>query len=303
MLRLPEPQRNSRLGGWALMESLPQRTATSGQRWSLAIMVAATLVAIAAVAFDIRLSSEVSLASGPITLPTTESTQRAAPETATAATVTTQSAAINRPADDTAEFASISPDDPSPTPTEPTSPAQSEQPTSSATSPAEPTASTFADAEVSSTEASTPALDDPPSRIREYLELSPGAQLPVSFRYEVQEGDTASSIAAQFGLEEATVLFNNFDIYDPDQLSVGQLLLLPPVDGLVYIVQSGDTLDAVLLNFQADMEETLAWPANEISSPEQIYAGQPLLLVRGSASLAGGGSPSADTGSPATSCA
>ncbi len=139
-------------------------------------------------------------------------------------------------------------------------------------------------------------MDDPASRIRDYLGLHAGAQLPVSFTYEVQAGDTASSIAERFGLEEATVLFNNWDIYDPNQLGVGQRLQLPPVDGLVYTVQSGDTFDVLMQRYQADEAATLAYPANAISSPEQINAGQQLLLVHGSASLPAVSSSAASAG-------
>ena len=131
---------------------------------------------------------------------------------------------------------------------------------------------------------------DPASRIRDYLGLHAAAQLPVSFAYEVQAGDTASSIATRFGLEEATVLFNNFDIYDPNHLTVGQILKLPPVNGLVYTVQPGDLFDALMENYQSDRQATLAYPANEISSPDQIYVEQKLLLVHGSASLPATGS-------------
>ena len=140
--------------------------------------------------------------------------------------------------------------------------------------------------ESSAEAAAATAVDDPASRIRDYLGLHAGAQLPVSFAYEVQAGDTATSIAERFGLEEATVLFNNFDIYDSNHLSVGQLLTLPPVDGLVYTVQPGDLFDVLMENFQGDRERTLAYPANGISSPDQIFVGQKLLLVHGSASVA-----------------
>ena len=139
-------------------------------------------------------------------------------------------------------------------------------------------------------------VDDPSSRIREYLGLHAGAQLPVSFSYEVQAGDTATSIAERFGLDEATVLFNNFDIYDANQLSVGQLLTLPPVNGLVYTVQPGDIFDVLMENFQGDRERTLAYPANNMSSADQIFVGQKLLLVHGSASVASSSSSGSSSG-------
>ena len=151
--------------------------------------------------------------------------------------------------------------------------------------------------EPSTAPAEAAAFDDPAARLRQYLGLHAGALLPVSFSYVIEEGDTASSIAERFGLQEATVLFNNFDVYNPNLLTVGQTLTLPAVDGLVYTVQPGDHLDFLVENFQASLEATLAYPANGISSPDQIFVGQQLLLVHGSASVASGGAVSTGGGS------
>lgn len=295
MLRLSEAPLSSRFGGWTLTESPRQRTATYGQQWSLVIAIAAALVSMSAVLFDVRLSSDVSM---PVVISpppsSIETTERAATEVAPAATEVRQS-------ESTQTAALVAPPQGSPTTagaertaqTAPDSAVAGEQSRASAASVTETNASAAASIEaVAETDASTEAasaatVDDPASRIRDYLGLHAGAQLPVSFAYEVQSGDTASSIAKLFGLEEATVLFNNFDIYDANHLTVGQTLTLPPVDGLVYTVQPGDHLDFLLENYQADLEATLGFAANGISSPDQIQAGQRLLLVHGSASVAG----------------
>lgn len=122
-------------------------------------------------------------------------------------------------------------------------------------------------------------------QIRAYLDLRPTDMLPPAFGYTVETGDTVSKIAARFGLQEATIRFNNFDIYDPDLLEVGARLQLPVRDGVIYVVQSHDTLGAVLQNYAAELEATLAFPGNGISSPDHITVGQTLLLVGGSASV------------------
>ena len=124
-------------------------------------------------------------------------------------------------------------------------------------------------------------------QIRSYLGLSGVAMLPPAFAYTVEPGDTVTKIAARFGLEEATIRFNNFDIYDPDLLEVGATLQLPVRDGVIYVVQSGDALSAVLDNYAADLEATLAFGGNGIANEHQISVGQVLLLVDGSASVAG----------------
>ena len=282
MLRLSDPLLSSRLGGWAQIDSPPQRTASTDQHWSLAIAVAAALVAISAVIFDLRLPSDISLPTVSPTPSSVETTQRAAAEVAPLPTTTQPESSASAATDATARPASTAADNPQPTTATPASPsaAATAETTSAATS-----QTSLTNAAESSAETATAVVDDPASRIRDYLGLHAGAQLPVSFSYIVEPGDTASSIAKRFGLEEATVLFNNFDIYDPNQLSVDQRLTLPTVDGLVYTVQPGDILDSLLHNFQADLEATLAYPANGIASPDHIQVGQQILLVHGSASL------------------
>ncbi len=285
MLRLAEPLLSSRLGGWALVESPPQRTAVTGQQWSLLIVTTAALVAMLAVVFDLRLSSD---GAALMELPAGTTVEASRAEASTPATVpppTSSEQQRSEPAEASTQQTVL---------TSPARPIETEQDASATTAETTEAVASTQQVEASPTDAAgsetsneVAALDDPASRIRDYLGLHAAAQLPVSFTYEVQAGDTASSIATRFGLEEATVLFNNFDIYDPNHLTVGQVLQLPPVNGLVYTVQPGDLFDRLMENYQSDRQATLAYPANAISSPDQIYAGQQLLLVHGSASLPG----------------
>lgn len=294
MLRLAEPLLSSRFGGWALTESPPQRTASGGQHWSVFILLAAVVVTMVAVLFDVHLPS------------TSGSTAMSAETIAGNQVPAFRPSAASQPRIEPS--APVSPDRGSPAATTSAAPSTRAsqttdvRPASTAASGADSTsASAAARAAADSPEAAAAgdvgagegsvAADaaltsgDPASRIRAYLGLHAGAQIPVFFTYEVQAGDTASSIAQRFGLEEATVLFNNFDIYDANHLTPGQRLQLPPIDGLVYTVQPGDTLTRLEHNFQADFEATIAFPANGITSPEQIQVGQQLLLVQGSASV------------------
>ena len=283
VLRLTDPLLDGPLGGWSPLRARSDRAprvVTADQRWSLAIVLTAALVAMGAIIFDIRLPAAADAASLPVVLPAASTESATAPAAATAtdsqqtpggqATVPADTAPPPTP---TAEFrlATAAP---------PTEPAAERTPA------AAPTAADSAPQPSSAAVSKQTAIDSPAARIRNYLGLHPGAQLPVSFVYSVEAGDTASSIAARFGLDEATVLFNNFDIYDPDNLAVDQRLTLPPVDGLVYTVQPGDAFSSLMHNFQADEALTVAWPSNGISSPGQIDAGQTLLLVQGSASVA-----------------
>ncbi len=288
VLRLTDPLLDGPLGGWSPLRARSDRAprvVTADQRWSLAIVLTAALVAMGAIIFDIRLPTA-DAASLPVVLPASSAESAIAPATVTdsqqttgwQATVPSDTAPPSTP---TTEFrlATTAP------PTEPAA-----ERTAAAASAddhnAESAAADSAPQPSSAAVSEQIAIDNPAARIRDYLGLHPDAQLPVSFYYSVEAGDTASSIAARFGLDEATVLFNNFDIYDPDNLAVDQRLTLPPVDGLVYTVQPGDAFSSLMHNFQADEALTVAWPSNGISSPGQIDAGQTLLLVQGSASVA-----------------
>ena len=161
---------------------------------------------------------------------------------------------------------------------------------------------------VSESAASAPAIaasdrQGAEHRIREYVGLAPNQAIPPSFLYTIEPGDTLASIARRFGLEEATIHFNNFDLYDPNQLVLGETLRLPTLDGVIYTVQSGDNLAAVAQNYLADIDATVAFPGNELPSANQIHVGQTVLLVGGSASLPVASTGSSGVGSTAVAAA
>lgn len=62
-------------------------------------------------------------------------------------------------------------------------------------------------------------------------------------------------------------------ITNPDQLSVGQSLVIP-TPATVYVVQSGDTLYAIAARYQTSVSELVS--RNQLQNPNQIYVGQVL---------------------------
>ena len=121
------------------------------------------------------------------------------------------------------------------------------------------------------------------------LGLGAGEALPAYFSYEIQRGDTVDKIARRFGIAPESVLFNNFELGDGSLLTPGGSLTIPTRDGLVYNVRLGDTLFAIIDNFAADLDATLAFEGNRLASPSQLIEGSTILLVGGSASAAAGG--------------
>ncbi len=119
------------------------------------------------------------------------------------------------------------------------------------------------------------------------LGLDPEDALPPSFGYTIQPGDTVTKLASRFGIEPESILFNNFELRDPNQLPVGGELTIPTADGLVYTVLLGDTLFEIAENFAADVDDILGFEGNNLASANQLVEGTTILLVGGSASLLG----------------
>ena len=79
------------------------------------------------------------------------------------------------------------------------------------------------------------------------------AATPVSFQaqvYVVKSGDTLTGIASHFGLDMMTIWWAN-KLSAKDQLHVGQKLLIPPVDGVLYTAAEGDTVESVAAKYHA----------------------------------------------------
>jgi murein DD-endopeptidase MepM/ murein hydrolase activator NlpD len=93
-------------------------------------------------------------------------------------------------------------------------------------------------------------------------------------QYTVKAGDTLTGIASRFGVSMMTLWWAN-KITSKDALHVGQTLVIPPVTGLVYTVQVGDTLESVAAANKID--PTAIMDANGLTDPNLIV-GQVLVL-------------------------
>ena len=84
--------------------------------------------------------------------------------------------------------------------------------------------------------------------------------------YTVGTGDSVFGIANQFKLKPETILWANYSILqdNPDMLSKGQSLRIPPTDGVYYQWQDGDTIDSVANEFKVDPSAILLWPGNHL---------------------------------------
>lgn len=84
--------------------------------------------------------------------------------------------------------------------------------------------------------------------------------------YRVVRGDSVFAIAESFKLKPETVLWANYDVLqdDPHSLKPGQMLKIPPTDGIYYQWKENDTLDGVAQEFKASVDDILNYPGNDL---------------------------------------
>ncbi|HLX34015.1 MAG TPA: LysM peptidoglycan-binding domain-containing protein [Candidatus Limnocylindrales bacterium] len=92
--------------------------------------------------------------------------------------------------------------------------------------------------------------------------------------YSVKAGDTLTGIAAKFGVSAMTIWWAN-KLDSKDSLHLGQVLVIPPVNGLVITVKAGDTLAGLAATYNVDPDSIMTM--NNLSDPNLIV-GQVLIL-------------------------
>ena len=99
---------------------------------------------------------------------------------------------------------------------------------------------------------------------------------PVEYQtYTVKSGDTISGIAKKFGLTNISTLISINDIGNVRQLGAGQKLKIPSIDGIIYSVKSGDSLNSIATANKIKLEDLL--DVNELTT-ETLTVGQQLFL-------------------------
>jgi len=96
--------------------------------------------------------------------------------------------------------------------------------------------------------------------------------------YEVQSGDTISTIAAQFGLKVSTLYWANH-MSSSTTLKPGYTMTIPTGDGTLHKVADGDTLDKIIAKYKGDKEETIL--LNDIGNDELLVVGTEILVAGG----------------------
>lgn len=85
----------------------------------------------------------------------------------------------------------------------------------------------------------------------------PGNQIT---NYTIQEGDTISFIASDFGVSVETIIWAN-NLNNINSLKPGDELKIPPVDGVIHKVKKGDSVKSIAQKYGADEEKIIAFNA------------------------------------------
>jgi len=102
-------------------------------------------------------------------------------------------------------------------------------------------------------------------------------------KHTVQRGDSLYRISKEFNIKPETVLWANFDVLedDPHSLKPGQELNLPPIDGLLYTWEDGDTIEGIAAEYEAQAEDIISWPGNNLDLADPKPAIGQLIMIPG----------------------
>lgn len=98
--------------------------------------------------------------------------------------------------------------------------------------------------------------------------------------YQVEDGDTLSTIAQKFGISQDTIKWAN-ELEDKDSIKPGQRLKILPVTGVAHTVKSGDTLESVAKRYEAESQAILDFPFNDVPDDFKLSVGQVLIVAEG----------------------
>lgn len=100
--------------------------------------------------------------------------------------------------------------------------------------------------------------------------------------YRVQAGDNLTTIAARTGLTPWTLIWSNDEQQgNPELLTIGQELWIPPLDGVLHVVKPGDTLEGLAALYKVDVGIIRWFEGNDLEGGGSLVAGQRLMVPGG----------------------
>lgn len=96
--------------------------------------------------------------------------------------------------------------------------------------------------------------------------------------YTVQEGDTLSFIASDFGVSLNTIIWAN-NLKNVDAISPGTELKIPPVTGVIHRVKSGDTISSIAKKYGIESEKIISF--NSLPQESNLQINEELIIPDG----------------------
>ncbi len=96
--------------------------------------------------------------------------------------------------------------------------------------------------------------------------------------YTVQEGDTLSFIASDYGVSIDTIIWAN-NLKDADSIRPGMELKIPPVSGVVHKVKKGETVSSIAKKYGIEAEKIISF--NFLPQEGNLQEGQELIVPGG----------------------
>jgi surface antigen len=96
-------------------------------------------------------------------------------------------------------------------------------------------------------------------------------------RYQAHAGDTLRGLSSSYGLSVNTLIWSNPTAVD--RLSAGQVVLIPPVDGVLVTVKASDTVQSLASKYRAQPDAIIEF--NFLRHPEALAVGSLLMIPDG----------------------
>lgn len=98
--------------------------------------------------------------------------------------------------------------------------------------------------------------------------------------YTVELDDTVLGIAERFKLNPNTILWANLeDLSKPFVMEVGEVLLIPPVDGVLHTVKEGDTIAKIAKLYKVTPEGIVGYAPNGLTTVDDPLTVGAVLIV------------------------
>jgi murein DD-endopeptidase MepM/ murein hydrolase activator NlpD len=126
-------------------------------------------------------------------------------------------------------------------------------------------------ASLSASPTPTPPPPDEGAAVRA-ANVAPPPDLPPFQIYTVKENDTVSKIAGDHNIDPDYITWNNAELeQNSDFLQLGQQIIIPAGNGILYQVRLNDTLSDIATRYNVDMSAITSFAPNHIAAADDIH--------------------------------